>query len=128
MFLDHFDDRSLLQVHKYMANEANERVMGDENAEDPFGMYDIQKVSNDAKNPKKAKIFEGYFHKMLFKFYATLLSKTISKHPESIRLRLIQVNILQNELSNEFKAYFLIETMIKEKPPLDWQFYLYQAR
>jgi hypothetical protein len=42
-----------------------------------------------------------------------------------MRLKFLQVQVLQHELSNEFKSYFQVLKLLKDKPSLEYQYFLY---
>lgn len=96
---------------------------------DPKYNFDkVQATKEDLEN-KQLKRYEYKFRRLFFKFFYSLLSKRVdSQFPKSMRLKFLQVQILQHELSNEFKSYFQVLKLIRDKPPLEYQYFLYQSK
>eukprot|EP00347_Sterkiella_histriomuscorum_P019286 403342226 len=123
-YLEQFDDKALIQMNIIIQDE--QQIKAVDGFERQLSNMDMQK--NENKNdPKQAKKFEHKFKMMLFRFYFVMLNKCQAKHPNNIRLKFLQVACLKDELNNEFKSLFQIFKTIQEKPPIEWQFFLYQA-
>jgi hypothetical protein len=121
--------RNKLETHlKQLHEMAEEKQRLVHRADPKFDFRKVEAAKRDLES-KNFKRYEYKFKRLFFKFFYSILSKKIEgQYPKSMRLKFVQVQVLQHELSNEFKSYFQTLKLIREKPPLEYQYFLYQSK
>ncbi|CDW76577.1 pas domain s-box family protein [Stylonychia lemnae] len=126
-YLNQFDDKLLMQFNLRMIDESHLKSIDKDTIIAEELLNDDVELINKS-DPKQAKLFEHKFQNMLFVLYYNMLSKIVQRFPQYYRLKFIQMDTLNEDLNNEFKAYFLVIKIMQEKPPFEWQFFLHQMK